>query len=385
MLYIHGFDPAATERYRRMIARAGADRAGKPPVVTPVGELSAISDGWRVTHAQDGETVETVFEVLRYEDIIGQWRDRSMAERLLTAAAGYFAHFRHGGFRRVFAAAKRPALLSLYPVAVLLAFMIAGLILGGYFGAGLEALGAPGWTMPLSRVGGVVAGLWASQRLERRLFAHIMLTLYDFMFRLAADDAPSGRLEMRVELFARRLVECVARARENQVDEIMVVGHSLGALVAIKTLARALRHDADLTGGDARVSLLTLGSVAPHVAAQGGEGAEHFADEVATVAMDEDLTWVDVVSPRDWFCFGDADPALLMTDGRAGLRSPRRLSARFGRSAPHPDDPSPRFRAMGLHMKYLLSHDRNGGFDFFALASGPAPLSAIAERKRARA
>lgn len=384
VIYVHGFDPAPSERYRRLLARAGADRDGPPPTMTPVAPLSDVSEGWRVSaRRQGGGSVQTVFEILRYEDVVRQWRERPVARRLWSGLSAMARYIRRGGLRRTFAFAVGPGLLFFYPVVMLLGFLLGGLVLGRYAGEAAEIwLGAPDWASQAGRVVGAVFGFWLSLLLERRFFAHLMLSLFDFLIRIAADEPPAGRLEMRVGAFADRIAAAVEAAEDARVDEIVIVGHSLGGLVAVRALAAALERDADLTGGRAKLSLLTLGSVAGYTACAGGPGADAYAADVARVAMEEDLTWVDVSSPRDSFSFGLVDPLLMIDAPPAEARSPKVISAKFGRFRPDPQDRRTRFRAMGMHMKYLGAPDRAGAFDFFAVVSGPQTLQArFAERR----
>ncbi len=374
VLYAHGFDPATSERYRRLIARAGAEWDEAPPVISPVATLSDVSEGWRINADTDGQRVETVFEILRYEDIVRQWRDRPMHKRLRTGLGSWFRFLFNGGWRRVVSVAKGPAGLFFYPVMMLAAFIGLGVFTGRMIGEGAEMLGAPEYASQVGRGVGALFGLYLSHRLERAFFAHLMLSLFDFLFRIAREDVPSGRLEMRVELFAHRIAECVSSAREKKVDEILIVGHSLGGLVALRALARAMEQDIDLTGGRAKISLLTLGSVSGYVSCHGGIGADRFAGDICRVAADEDITWVDVSAPRDWFSFGLVDALLLLQDPPLEARSPRVISAKFGKAKADPDDRRTRFRAMGLHMKYLAAPDRAGAFDFLGVVSGAITL-----------
>ena len=382
VLYAHGFDPATAERYRRLIARSGAERDSAPPVISPVAQMSDVSEGWRITADANGERVETVFEILRYEDIVRQWRNRHLHKRLWSGLGGWFGFIFNGGLRRVFAVSKGPGGLFFYPVLMLALFIGLGVFAGRMAGVGAEMLGAPDWASQVGRVIGALVGLFLSVRFERAFFTHLMLSLFDFLFKIAKEEFPSGRLEMRVELFAHRIAECVRSAQEKKVDEILIVGHSLGGLVATRALARAMEQDVDLTGGRAKVSLLTLGSVAGYVSCHGGVGADRYAMDVARVASDEDMTWVDVSAPRDWFSFGLVDPLLLLTDPPLEARSPKVISAKFGKSKPDPDDKRTRFRAMGLHMKYLSAPDQEGGFDFLAVISGELTLKERFEGRR---
>lgn len=383
VLYAHGFDPATSERYRRIMARSGAERESAPPVLSQVAQMSDVSEGWRITSDAGGERVETVFEILRYEDIVRQWQRRPLPKRLWSGLTGWFGFIINGGLRRVFSVAKGPAGLFFHPILMLAAFIGLGVFAGRMAGEAAEAfLGAPDWTSQAARVVGAAVGLYLSVRLERMFFTHLMLALFDFMFKIAKEEFPAGRLEMRVELFAHRIAECVNSAKEKKVDEILIVGHSLGGLIAVRALARAMEQDIDLTGGRAAVSLLTLGSVSGYVSCHGGVGADRFAADVGRVASDDDLAWVDVSAPRDWFSFGLVDPLLLINEPPVEAKSPRVISAKFGKASPDPEDRRTRFRAMGLHMKYLAAPDREGGFDFLSVVSGELSLKERFQNRR---
>ncbi len=376
VLYVHGFDPAPTERYRRLIARAGAERSQPPPTFTRAAPLSEHSEGWRIEFrpAPAAPAVETVFEVLRYEDVVRQWRFRPAPLRIGAglAALGRFAA--SGGLRRVVAFAKGPAALLFYPVLVLVVFVLGGAALFWGLAAAAVMAGAPGFVAPAAIAAGAALGLWLSLRAERALFAHQMLALFEFLIRVAEGRTPAGRLEIKLDRFADRIVAAVEGAARDEVDEVLVVGHSLGAPVAVRALGKAMARDVDLSGGRAALSLLTLGSVGGYLSAAGGPGAADYAADMIRVASDPDLFWLDVSSKRDPFTFGLIDPLLMLEEAPPAARSPRILTARFGRARPDPEDAWTRFRAMSLHMRYLSAPDRDGAFDFFAVAAGPETL-----------
>src|SRR5688500_12069821 len=102
--------------------------------------------------------------------------------------------------------------------------------------------------------------------------------------------------------FAERIAAYVESSDD---DEIIVVGHSVGANVAVSVLAKALAHKADLFRGRP-VALLTLGGSIPLQALL--PWSEGFRAELAALAADPDLFWVDVTARQDVASFAEHNP-----------------------------------------------------------------------------
>src|SRR5262249_45858301 len=104
-----------------------------------------------------------------------------------------------------------------------------------------------------------------------------------------------------IEAAAQRVV---AAARE--VDEVVVVGHSGGGVLAPAVVARALELDPDVGRRAAAVVLLTLGST-------GRAGALHptarrLRGVSARLAVEPSIAWVDVQARKDALAFWEFDP-----------------------------------------------------------------------------
>src|SRR5262249_21175333 len=150
-------------------------------------------------------------------------------------------------FRYIFAN-QRYAIFFLFPILAVVLFAVGGWLAAHLLTAvlGLEGISAAAagiavgvavfllllrWPGGRPRVQPVVGGLWRVQQL-----------LDDW---ICANDYLHGRrpdIDARLDRFAETLL---ARAREGAVDEIVVVGHSLGAMLVLDVLVRALARDAD--------------------------------------------------------------------------------------------------------------------------------------------
>ena len=105
--------------------------------------------------------------------------------------------------------------------------------LGAGMAAGLWGMVSP-WLAPL---GGVVVGgvLVLFRRVDGRFFAYYLM--HDYAFSAQANGAYPAALEARLAVFK----EAVAEGLQRDVDEVLVVGHSSGAYLAVSVLADVLR------------------------------------------------------------------------------------------------------------------------------------------------
>lgn len=334
--YFHGFDPASTARYRRIFVAASERLAVQTE------DLPGGGDGWRAQR----EGVVTDFHYLRYEDQVRTYQDYGPPARFgrgLRALVGYGAD---GALSRLHA---RTLALMLSPYLVgfgLLALIVRLYPLGivGIAAAALSALGA--WFVLF------------------RLKVILAADLFAYMRELATGRTAAA------DAYEARLPQLEARIRTDSA-ETLIAGHSLGGIAAIRTTAELL----DKTGPDARVGLLTLGSVHGILLAQRGAGRDKLARCIARICADPRVFWVDVTSPRDPFCVPLTDPLCLIGPIVAqGMTSPKVISAQLARAPQIPGDRRTVFAAMRRHMGYLLAPPEGSGFDYADIVTGHADL-----------
>ena len=196
-------------------------------------------------------------------------------------------------------------------------------------------------------------------------------------------------LEARLEAFAERIHAALQPAHgEPAPDEVLVVGHSVGATLAVSVLARLLERQAaagsaasDAPGAAPRPPqpvLLSLGHCLPLMTSLSPAARER--QDLARVAASP-ITWLDVSAPIDWAAFPAVDPV-----AGAGLPA----------AAPgwHPMLLSPRFHQLfgpqayarlkrnrfQVHLQYLMAAERPGRYDYFAVTAGPLTLRERFER-----
>lgn len=371
VFYIPGFDPLQTRRYRQFYRQEGPRQAAISGYGLEVGAKPAgMAHGWTVTAQIDGEEVRTEVEVLVWADIINGSMRRTIpatyAQMLRTAwiyvASG--ALFRLGRLR------KGPTLAALYPVVMLSAQAVAAALAGLGLGLGVAGLVPGNLGAALGLLGGMVLGwgvLRLFQRADRRFLAYYLMHDYAFSARYRGAYPP---------VLAQRMAEFGARIRAaleaEGVDEVLVVGHSSGAILGVTILADLTR--AGLPAGGAVLSFLTLGQVVPMVSFL--PEAWRLRADLAHLSMEEAVTWVDVTAPGDGCAFALCDPVAVSGVAPEGKRWPLVLSAAFSQTFSPERWRQMRYRWFRLHFQYMCAFDRPGDYDYFRITAGPLTLGA---------
>ncbi|MEL7343876.1 MAG: hypothetical protein AAFN59_03335, partial [Pseudomonadota bacterium] len=307
---------------------------------------------WRVAMRDQGRRSEAQVTVLAWSDLV-----RSSMQ--LGVAATYVALFRTawiyistGALMRLARLRKGPMLAALLPVVVLL---------GGLVTTIAVTLGAAywvGWWLALPAGLGVCAAVRA---LDRKVYASYLMQ--DYAFSAKEYGAYPDALEHRLAVFAQAIQEI------DDVDEILIVGHSSGAYLAVSMMADLLR--AGPRDGP-HLSLLTLGQVVPMVSLL--PKANRLRDDLAQLAAERQITWVDVSAPGDGCSFALTDPVTVSGVHVQDQVWPLVLSAAYSQTLSPDRLARLRHRYFRLHFQYLCAFDDPTRYDYFAITAGAVSL-----------
>lgn len=359
VFYLPGYDPFPPRRYREMYRGEGRRQAEMSGYELEVAGVPGGA-GWDVRFSEDGGAVAARVEVLVWSDLVqasmsgGVWR--SYAGLAQTA----WIYVASGALWRLARLRKGPVLAVLYPVLVLVAQGLLALW------AGLFCL----WLVPVPGLNVALAGavVWAvleaGYRADRWLYVHYLMRDYAYAARLKGAYPPD--LRSRLSEFAERVVLAAAE----DVDEVLLVGHSSGAYLGVTVLAEAVRSGR--LAGRAPVAFLSLGQVIPMVSAL-PEAGELRAD-LELLGHQDAVFWLDVTAPGDGCAFALCDPVAVSGVARPGQTGPRIISARFSETLAPERWARLRWRFFRLHFQYLHAFDRPGDYDYFRITAGPQTL-----------
>ncbi len=353
VFYLPGYDPFPPRRYRELYRREGAAQAAiSGYALTQV----AQDGGWQVTAFIDGALIETRVEVLAWSDLVQASMGGGIAASYLKMLRTVAVYLRGGTLWRLWRLRRGPVLAGFYPVVLLLAQLALACL------AGLVVARLAGWVAGLA---GSALLLLAFHRLDHRLFAHYLM--HDLAYSAQGGGAYPPELEARLIAFRARL----RAALDEGADEVLVVGHSSGAHLAVSVLAGLARGglpDRPVIG------LLTLGQVVPMLSVLPGAG--RLRSDLREMAAQERIAWVDVTAPGDPCCFALCDPVAVTGGAADDARWPLVISAAYSRTLSPARLRALRGRFFRLHFQYLCAFDRPGIYDYFAITAGPRTLAA---------
>ena len=378
VFYLGGFDPNGPAHYHRLYAEEARKQAavsGFEIEVGPRRRAGEHASQWSVDASWGrGESVSTIVEFLRWDDIVRAHWPRSRWAVMLSALATTARQIGNGVLWRILKTSW-PAFLVLFLPPALVVALFAWLLVTGVV---VLAMAERGGEWAVAALGLGLASLVAWYRFGRWAEARVhmawLMRSTRFILRQARGETPE--LEARIDEFAARVD---AALRDPATDEVLVVGHSSGAMLAVSTAARALgRVAADGDAASSRhvpsLALLTLGECIPMLSYQ--PQARAFRRELARLASSTSLAWLDFTAPPDGCCFALVDPTAVCEERAAAAHwtPPKRLSPRFAQMFDAATYARVRADKYRCHFQYLMASQMPGAYDYFAITAGPRRL-----------
>ena len=391
VFYIPGYDPNPPRRYRELYRTESQKQAAISGYRIDQ-KLGRGDTGWRVRSEINGETVQTKIDVLVWHDLVQGSMKGGIPGTYFALLRTAWLYISSGTLRRLAWLSRGPVLAALYPVTMLLgqlllavlgASLLAGTagyltFRGGEFLTGLIGV-APDtsgfvWTLVgamifwLIFLPAVVISLRWFKSKDDKTFAYYLMN--DYAYTASRRGAYPDEIEARLHEFRYR----IEAALREDIDEVLIVGHSSGAQMAVSIVADIIRLKRFQGGGPA-LSLLTLGQVIPMVSFL--PDARRIRRDLRLLSTSEEITWIDVSAPGDGCSFALSDP--VSVSGVApprGQQWPLILSAAFSKTLQADTYKALKRRYFRLHFQYLCAFDNPDAYDYFKITAGPLTLGA---------
>ena len=366
VFYIPGYDPVHPRRYRELYRKECAEQALISGYDIALRPRKGERYGWHVDGCIDDSPVQAEFEVLVWSDIVRDSMETNIPGTYLQLAVTAWTYIGSGALRRLMWLRKGPVIAALYPVGMLILQLVAALLLAWGVGALIGTLTWPaaGWVAALPVI--VVVMRWF-RRIDNKLFAYYLM--HDYAYSAKSNGANSPELEARMAAFT----DIIAAALTKDVDEVLVVGHSSGAHIAVSCLADLIRAKRVPANGPV-LSFLSLGQVVPMVSFL--PKANRLRADLHYLSQRDELTWIDVTAPGDGCAFALCDPVAVSGVAPDNQLWPLVISAAFTQTLSAERWKMLRWRFFRLHFQYLCAFDRPGDYDYFQITAGPITLGA---------
>ncbi|MCT8160343.1 hypothetical protein [Pseudoruegeria sp. SHC-113] len=365
VFYIPGYDPFHPRRYRELYrsesrvqaAISGYDIAQKP-------KQGEGPYGWHVEATIEGRDVQSDVEVLYWSDIVRESMNISVAQAYWLLIRTAWVYISSGSLWRLMRLRKGPLIAAFYPVGMLLLQLIVALFAGFLAYSIVSVFAHPilGVIASWPVIGGLLR--WF-KRNDNKFYAYYLM--HDYAYSSATRGANPPALEARIRSFGDE----VAKALTDDVDEVLVVGHSYGAHIGVSILSDLLREGRVPANGPA-LGLLSLGHVIPMVSFL--PEAKRLRADLQFLSERDDITWVDVTAPGDGCAFALCDPVAVSGVATENQRWPLVFSAAFTQSLKPETWKAKRWHFFQLHFQYLCAFDAPKDYDYFQITAGPRTL-----------
>jgi hypothetical protein len=371
VFYVSGFDPKGASHYHTLYKEQAALQEQVGGLKLDIGARRRLPSGnsaWTVRTVDNDVPVETHYEFMRWDDIVRDHWPRSQWRLWTDVMTTTLFNVRHGMLWKMFKLSWPPAVALFFPFVLLCAALVGIPVVMAATAWLVLKLGAPAIASgAISIAAGALLG-WLGLKLEARYSMYWMMRSYAFTALQAQGRTPDleARLDQHAAQLAQRLGDCAD-------DEVLVVGHSSGAIMAASIAARAL----SAASYEARpvLSLLTLGQWIPLLGL--APQARQFRAELEQLATARDLHWIDFSAPPDGCCFALSDPVAACMPGPVGRIAdrPKLLSPRFAEMFEQTEYAALRKDKFRMHFQYLMASQRGTEFDYFAITGGAATMS----------
>ena len=365
VFYLPGYDPIHPRRYRELYRKESVRQASISGYEIAQKRAKGDRYGWLVRGRTGSDVTVAKIEVLLWSDLVRSSMETGIVQTYLALIRTAWIYGSSGVLRRLTWLSKGPVIAAFYPVVMLLGQLLLAVGLAWIVGAQISKWVWPGtgWIVALPMI---VLTLRFFRKWDRRLFAYYLM--HDYAYGARLNGAYPPELEARLKEFGAT----IAKALTTDADEVLLVGHSSGAHLAVSILADLIRAGRVPANGPA-LSLLTLGQVMPMISFL--PGAHRLRRDLRYLSERDEVTWVDVTAPGDGCCFALCDPVAVSGVAAEDQKWPLVISAAFTQSLSEEAWKKIRWRFFRLHFQYLCAFDRPRDYDYFQITAGPQTLA----------
>lgn len=202
-----------------------------------------------------------------------------------------------------------------------------------------------------------------SQFLGRKIAVFWILRIYIFSEEYAHKERKD--IEKRLQHFASFIVSRIEQSKEEEIDEFLIVSHSVGTILIIPLLAEILKNISPKNLE--KITVMSLGSCVPLVSFL--EDVSDYKKHMQTLTQ-YDFLWLDISSPSDEICSPLMDYYAYSGVSKPQNKGPLLLSPRFHTLYEHSTYVKLQKDLSLMHFLYLMAPQKEGSYDYFNITAG---------------
>jgi pimeloyl-ACP methyl ester carboxylesterase len=370
VLYVEGYDPRGAQTYYQLF-QSSCDRFRKAwSVEQTLAPFEIDSDDfahWSLTTKSANWQVATRYDFLRIERHVRADMRAPTLRQIVRGLGWLIDDVVSGTMWRIFRGSWRFGIHLLCFQGLLLIWLALAVVIGlaaAFLG---DSFGQP---LALAIIDGLTAAavaIFALRPFADRWYIGQITSCWATLRRFGR--AQPTWLDDTIEAGARHLV---AAAAANDTDELVLVGHSTGSVIASAIMTRALALDPDLGRRGTRLVLLTLGAVMPAVALH--PAANRMREIIKRLASEPTVAWIECQSRKDVMNFDGFDPVAGVGIRVEKRHNPLLWSVRFKEMVSPTYYQHLRWNFFRMHFQYINAGDRPTAHDYMLLIAGPVAI-----------
>lgn len=298
-----------------------------------------------------------------WNDIIADYEEMAYPGNLVSNVPKYIAFFVEGTVFKYLKASPRYFGFTIYPLLFVAVFAWFSWLVASIFGGPIFV------TLPVA----LVILLIIFRRPGDRFYLN--LSVNDWAFARDMVNGVNPKIEERYQEFSEILAREIMLGHH---DEVLIVGHSFGAVWAAVALAKALEENEELLQ-NIPVTFLALGSSIPKIGLV--KKAAFMRKAVSRIMGEQYLFWHEIQTKNDIIAFYKSDPFEQM--GITDIVAPYVIDRVNYKDAME----ETRYKKMKLsfyktHRQYILYQDKRVHFDFMLRCFGPLNSRVLALNKK---
>lgn len=370
VFYLSGFDPRGARHYYKMYKEEARKEEEKQEIVIDISNsrrtdknIHSCNISYSSFEDENMRTTTTEYHFLKWDDIIRRHWAGSVISIYRDLFFFIWTYMPNGLIVKLGKLAPYQMIAAFYPVL----YLIGTPLIAAMIGYGIYI-----YIAAIHKILAVLLGLIVfigimkgSLFIGNKIAVFWLLRIYAFCAQYGFGDVPE--LEERIEDFAKRIAQTLKALEKKEIDEVLVVSHSVGTIIAIPILAKAIEWSKVNEKTLKNLSVMSLGECIALVSFM--PKATAYRESMRRLISAPNFCWLDYTSAIDGACSAQLD--FYKHSGIAVQRSgvPRYLSPRF-----HTLYTREKYTVLSrnkyfVHFLYLMATEKDGDYNYIKMTA----------------